>query len=385
MSKHQQEKDETSARKVLERTTSDKTGILINILRETITSHFGLSVYDISQEHKVIGIFIKWFGCPMCAEVIEVVGKMLPTCIKLNTIPIIFHQENEKDAKKAMETSKDLNVKYLPYCKASKELQKAVGIHSASVGNHMEAMAKCGIFDLVLGPKKRSFTIPVKVTNPMSQFGVISIDKGIITKKVVYSTLHKRINFGLFMNDIGSNLISSKMVEKLKKEFPLVTSQELERVDNTKVSNEEWSEIEEVLADEVGRYYFKAHATNEFSVENLLVCEEVSKFKGMPLQKDFKIQDQIEKAMEIYETFLTTDSILQLNIQEELGKDYRKRIEKLQHSIEEINDLATLFDDLILEIRSGVIKDTFSRFKQTGYYKEYRNGEKGEKTMTYLI
>ena len=73
----------------------------------------------------------------MCAEVIEVVGKMFPTFLKLNTLPVIFHQENENDAKKAMEKSKDINVKYIPFCKTSKELQKEIGIASASMGNHM--------------------------------------------------------------------------------------------------------------------------------------------------------------------------------------------------------------------------------------------------------
>eukprot|EP01080_Neovahlkampfia_damariscottae_P011454 gene11454-4619_t len=370
----------------LEKGTTDKAEEILQILKATQTS-LSETVFNLSCEHKVVGIFIKWFGCPMCAEVIEVVGKMFPTFLKLNTLPIIFHQENENDAKKAMERSKDLNVKYIPFCKTTRELQRALGISSASMGNHMEAAIKSDLLGLVVGPKRRNFTIPVKVINPFSQFGVISIESGVVKKKVVYSTLHKRLDFGLFLNDVGSNLISPKKVSKLMRTFPDVVSEEIKVIDESEEKRpiEEWSEIEKVLSDELGRYYFKAHATNEYSVENVLVYEEVSMFKGMPLQKDFKKENQIKKAKEIYNTFLTTNSFLQLNITDELGNEYKKRIEQLEKSTDNNIDISDLFEDLMIEVRCGVIKDTFARFKLSRYFQEYKNGEHGEKTMTYLV
>jgi len=137
------------AKSYLDLSTLDQAENIKKIFKETITSREGKTVYELSKEHKIIGIFIKWYGCPMCQEVMEVVGKMFPTFIKLNTLPIIFHQENELDAKKTMENAKDLNVNYIPYCKTTKELQKALGIGNASMGSHMEAMVKANMIGLV--------------------------------------------------------------------------------------------------------------------------------------------------------------------------------------------------------------------------------------------
>jgi len=227
-------------------------------------------------------------------------------------------------------------------------------------------------------------TIPTNVSNPFSQFGVISIENGLIKKKVVYSTLHKRLDFGLFLNDVGSNLSSSEQVSKLMKMFPYVLSSKLEQIEEPLGDGHkrEWSEIEKILSDEIGRYYFKAHATNEYSVENILLYEEISNFKGMTLQNDFKIENQIEKAKEIYEMFLTPDSIMELNVTQSLTKEYKNRINELHLKFDDLNDL---FDDLMEEIKFGVIVDTFRRFKKSRLYLEYKNSDVGEKVITYLI
>ena len=132
----------------LEQGSHKKAETITTLLQNTITS-LGVTVYDLSTQHKVVGIFIKWFGCPMCAEAIEVVGKMFASFIKLNTLPIIFHQEKDETACKAMDNATDLNVKYIPFCKVTKELQNLLGIGSASMGNHMEAMVKSNVLGLM--------------------------------------------------------------------------------------------------------------------------------------------------------------------------------------------------------------------------------------------
>ena len=48
---------------ILEKGTVDRAEHILNLLKETITSFEGKSVYELSTEHKVVGIFIKWFGC----------------------------------------------------------------------------------------------------------------------------------------------------------------------------------------------------------------------------------------------------------------------------------------------------------------------------------
>jgi hypothetical protein len=327
------------------------------------------------------------FKLSRCQEVAELLGLLLPTLLKLNTIPLIFHQEPEKDAEKGINGSKDLNVNLLPYCKTSRELQKAVGVGSASLGSHMEAMVKCDMVGLVLGKKKRTLTIPVKVQNPLSQFGVVIIEKGQIKKKVVYSTLHKRIDFGLFLNDIGNTFISTESIIKAQKYFPGVQigSNKLGSIEKVEVKEEEKSLREKVLSDDLGRFYFKAHATNEFSVENILVIEETLNMKAMPFQKDFKIEEQFHKLIQIYETFLNPKSaIMQVNITETLAKEIEDLIKTLKEKgLDNYENLNDVLDEVVNDVKSNCLGDTFSRFLQSRYYEEYRKGTSD--AMTYLI
>eukprot|EP01080_Neovahlkampfia_damariscottae_P008345 gene8345-170_t len=364
---------------------------LTEILQHTKTSVDGISVYEFSQKHKVVGFFIKWIGCPVCQEVIENVGRMFPTFIKLNAVPIIFHQEDPKTVKKYFENNKkDINANYLPFAYASKSLNDVLGIGSASLGSHIEAIMKGNMLGLVLGPKKRVFTIPTKVRNPMSQFAAVSIENGIVKKKVVYSTLYKRVDFGLFMNDIGSTLVSKKNVQRLMNLFPNIVDSKIENQTNTvdrkstNIDNNE-GEIEKTLSDEIGRFYLKAFASNEYSVENILIYEEISFFKGMPLQKNFTIESQIEKAKEIYKNFIVEGSMMELNITRNLAKDYENRIEQFESHHEKNEDLSKFFDDLMKEVRMEILGDTFGRFKKSRYYDEYLDGKHGEKTITYLV
>ena len=80
--------------------------------------------------------------------------------------------------------------------------------------------------------------------------------------------------------------------------------------------------------------------------------------------------------------FLTTDSIMELNITQNLAKDYKNRINELHLKFDDLNDL---FDDLMEEIKVGVVVDTFRRFKKSRLYLEYKNSDVGEKVITYLI
>jgi hypothetical protein len=322
-----------------------------------------------------------------CQEVIELLGQLLPTLLKLNTIPLIFHQEPEKDAKKGIQSSKDLNVNLLPYCKTSRELQKAVGVGTASIGSHMEAMVKGDMVGLVLGKKKRTLSIPVKVQNPLSQFGVVIIENGQIKKKIVYSTLHKRIDFGLFLNDIGNSFVSTESIVKAQQYFPNVQigSNPFESLEKVEIKEEEMSLREKILSDELGRFYFKAHATNEFSVENILIIEETLNMKSMSFQKDFKKEEQFHKLIQIYETFLNPKSaIMQVNITETLAKEIKDLIETLKEKgLENHENLNDVLDEVVQDVKANCLSDTFSRFLQSRYYEEYTKGTSN--AMTYLI
>jgi hypothetical protein len=276
-----------------------------------------------------------------CQEVIEAVGELFPTLININTLPVIFHQEDDKDEERTMLYSKDLNTRYIPFCKTSKELQKEVGIGNASFECHLKAIVACNLINLVVGEKKRKLTMPFKVQNPMSQFGIVIIEQGIVKKKIAYSSLEKRIDFGLFINDIGSKPSSSESNSTLKKYFPNVqqvppfqiSKLQLEkitmeqspvilsprmmspqilspRVESPQLSMETDEEMEIILSDEIGRYFFKAYAINEKSVESILFIEQVQTLKSIYSEKGLNYQ--YSKLKEIYETFLNPKNAMML-------------------------------------------------------------------------
>jgi hypothetical protein len=327
--------------------------------------------------------------CLRCQEVIEVVGELFPTLIMMNTIPVIFHKENKKDAEKEMLNAKDLNAKYIPFCKTTKELQKELGIGNASVGCHLKAMVACNMINLVVGEKKRKFTVPLKVENPMSQFGVVIIEKGIIKKKIIYSTLEKRIDFGLFINDIGSKPGCKESITKLKNSFPKVQAKIQRKNTLTINRKEEWTLIDDILSDDIGRYYFKAHAINEQSVENILFIEQVNQLKSIYLKKGYSYGEQFLKLKEIYKTFLDPkDAIMLVNVPEKLSNLLHKELKSFDNlCVDEMNEfiesVSELMNDLLKVVKSTLC-DTYSRFKTGRYYQDYQKGSSIE-MMTYLV
>eukprot|EP01080_Neovahlkampfia_damariscottae_P009003 gene9003-1102_t len=118
--------------------------------------------------------------------------------------------------------------------------------------------------------------------------------------------------------------------------------------------------LSEVLADENLYFIFKQFSMKEFSSENLFFLENVKQYETTIPSKRFR------KVLDIFNDFLSKDAPLQVNIQ----SIYVHKIEDV------LNETSpTLEDDLFSEIVEQVtnlLKDTYSRFKESQEFKEYR-------------
>jgi hypothetical protein len=342
------------------------------------------TIYDLSTNHRVVCLFIKWFGCPMCQEVIEEVGKHLKTMIQMNTIPVIVHQQSEEDALKYFAKTKDLNVCHIPYAKTTTKLQDLLGINNASLYNHAEAMIKTDLLNLMLGPKKRNFTIPLNVSNPLSKFGIIFIENGTVKREVIFSKLYKRIDFGLFLNDVSSySTLDLQILNYFKslelKEKVSIISDSIVYLDQKKSEKD----VKSVIQSDLGRFYFKAFATSEYSIENISFYEQVSILKSMKNSKNEDLSIQIEKIEKIFETFLKPSSIMQLNTTDEKISGAVKEFQEIKEG--KVEKIENLFDDILVDIMV-VLEDTYMRFQVSRYHQEYQKSLKSTtQTINYLI
>jgi hypothetical protein len=347
----------------------------------------GLTLLELSKQFKIVGICLKWFGCPFCQEVIESIGNMLVTMLKIGIIPVIIYQENENNAKKYFQETTDLNVGHLIYWKITKNLQNLLGITSASFINHVEAMVKMDVVGLCLGPKKRTLSIPKSVINPLSAFCVLFIEDGVVKKKVVYETLSKRLDFGLFLNEIGSTK-STIQISKMLKYFPNLDWEEeiskLKRKKSVKVKIESKSfdKLEEVLESEIGKFYFKSFLTNQTSVEGYLLYEDVAHFKSELKRGTFSVQ-------EIYKSFLEDASAHACCTVVEFADKFEEKLRKYDERKFSYNDeqemkcLMSFFDEILVDLKLIVFMGIFNQFTSTFYYEKFKSGN--EKSINYLI
>eukprot|EP01080_Neovahlkampfia_damariscottae_P009421 gene9421-1628_t len=121
---------------------------------QDMKTNVGVSVHDLSLKHSVMIFFIKWYGCPICQEVIAELGCLLPPMLKLNTIPVIVHQGEENVALKYMSKCKDKYVSNLLYARTNKTTQELLGIGSVSLMKHVTAMMKMDVISAIKDAKE---------------------------------------------------------------------------------------------------------------------------------------------------------------------------------------------------------------------------------------
>jgi hypothetical protein len=112
-------------------------------------------------------------------------------------------------------------------------------------------------------------------------------------------------------------------------------------------------EMQEVL-DHLGyRNHFKTHLKKEWSSENIIFYEEIEEYKKL----DF--EERKTKANGIISQFFNPLSIYEINTSNILKQQVKENLEFA--SID-------LFDDIICDLMTNMLSDSFKRFKKTPMY-----------------
>jgi hypothetical protein len=100
-------------------------------------------------------------------------------------------------------------------------------------------------------------------------------------------------------------------------------------------------------------------AEREFSVENYLCYQDMQKYNGLKTKEERK-----QLAETIYSTYFKTNALLDVNVDQQLRMNIRKKI-----------DDGELDDLLFKDARSAILlnlSDTYSRFKDLPAFKMYQ-------------
>jgi ankyrin repeat protein len=366
--------------------TNQKTSQLFN----TLKINTGQTIGELSKKHRVIIFTIKWFGCPLCQELIDIIGKTLFTMLKMNTIPIIGHQQNHETAKSYFANNKDPISKYLPYCRIGKEEREILGLFNSPLSEHMKTMKK-NLSAVIY--ENRYFSAPLDVVAPLTAFGVFVIENNHITKKIIYKDFTKKLNFGLILQEgmtkYQFNENEEEEEENLKEIFEMFKELDFKKLkreleDHQIVfkkdedeKNDELliKEMNDVLYDDTKRYYFKAFAINEFASETLIFYDQVLIYKSVPKEQWKNRKKIFEK---IYTNFISDDGISKIVISNKNSSPISKIL------VDENNDGYSddVFDDILKEIKNILIFDLFSRYKKSSIYEESKSKNS---TVTYFL
>ena len=153
------------------------------------------------------------------------------------------------------------------------------------------------------------------------------------------------------------------LIEKFEKKYFFELKDSLKKLD---FKNDLFC-FKGVLSNEIGRFYFRNFSKIEHSIENLLFYEEVLLFKNLKEKKELK-----ENAIEIYNYFLSENSLFQINVTLKLSNEIDKKI-KIQEEDSDDCIQIDVFDEIISDLLVNVIDDVFKRFEKSDYFDQYKS------------
>ncbi|KAL9641699.1 hypothetical protein ABK040_013203 [Willaertia magna] len=369
--------------------------VSIETLNNLLIQPSGYSILNLSQKHRLLLVFIKFKGCPLCQKVMEDLSHCLPNFLKLNVIPVICHQEDEE---KMTNFLKELN---LLSVKVSKEDLYGFGIEEASIGHHVKMT---GAVLKTMVKEKRKLHLPslreMKTMNLLSSFGMLMIEDGVVMSDACYVyklwvrpdygklivKLHNNLKANSNPEDFVSNLLLlypnlKEMMMKARdpNQSGLITilnnnnnNGEEEAISATigatcssSYNNEEAiREYQKVMGNNMLRNYFKAFLINRFCVELLLFIEQVELFKALSKSQSKIISLTTSSSTNFANNTaaIVNNNLTLLTIEEEENKEGQKEEEQKEKSISEnnieieiekkVNDIVTNFltEDAMFEI-----------------------------------
>ncbi|KAG2378819.1 hypothetical protein C9374_007967 [Naegleria lovaniensis] len=125
------------------------------------------------------------------------------------------------------------------------------------------------------------------------------------------------------------------------------------------------SSLSQLLSDNYMREQFKLYSRDELSSENVIFYEEVLKFLNSLFLSE---EEQRKVAINLYELFVPTTSLYQLNLPSKLILKFNKEYET---NFANTANVVLLFKEALIETEHSM-HDTYKRFQFTKEYQQYK-------------
>eukprot|EP01080_Neovahlkampfia_damariscottae_P011202 gene11202-4022_t len=371
-----------------------------NIFKTMITST-GISVQDLNDKGlKVLLFFTPTLGCVYVQGILTDIHDIKEQLLKLNTVPIIVHEETSETVEKmlnfskATEKFKDLlfmekkefktafKTKILSPEESSlclkdecgmKEMKRLtdLGIENLTQLCTMKSKPKeypLGAVFLIHNSKvvmeyrqeKRYERFDIaRIVLDTNGYGAKENKTSVFEcpyKKPKSCKIEKMFNkidkaeHKLFKSHSLKNLVQKSLTFKKTLSLQHIKQQQLD---------EKTIDLKNILDNSLYFEYFKLFATKEYCVENVLFYEEVKEYKKLN-----ETQRKI-RSLEMMDQFFDEDSINEINCS-------RNHKVKLFEEFKKYND--DLFDEVLHEVMSSSFTDMFDRFKRSIYFDQMLDG-----------
>ncbi|KAL9655266.1 hypothetical protein ABK040_009040 [Willaertia magna] len=388
----------------------------MNILNQLMISNTGYSILQTSMKHVILLIFIKYLGCQQCQKILNDLQFYLSRFLTCNIIPIICHQEDYDKANDYLNNSLDIYSNNTIF--GNKEMLNL--LHCQVTSDIIENFnLKKEKFSLNQVPNKiKSIFKENKLKKPKEmkiyKLGMFLVEFGNVKKYFIESKNSNKPNILNIILELNKNKEMDKFFPDLLKIYPNLemfirkernsislsgnylqnTLQNTSTITIDTLQNNEIT-LNKVIENIKYRNYFKVFLASEFSSELILFIEQVEMYQMIyrmeekrkeelndyfsdlidsTIIEDFNsnnsnnntINRNVEterKANYILKHFLTFDAMFQINTNQ-------KRILNIENTIKERGYTFNLFDDVIHDITSTMLKYSFNRFRETDLYKE---------------
>jgi hypothetical protein len=312
-----------------------------------------------NQGWKVLLFFSSAVGCIHCQGTMEDIYEISNELLKLNTIPVIVHEESIENYNKFINSNSSTK-KYSIFMHLNRfEFVHHFKLTKEHTLSKIWSYAQSGFPEF-----NRLKKIGLKVINSLPKDNRQLAACFVVQNSKIISEYRKEHKYQRF--DVARIVLDPDGfgIEIRTTNFQC----NIPSVDTFQKKGQ--IKLKDILNDGNNLLYFKLHATTEFSSENIIFFEEVTKIQNLS-NEELTIESK-----RIYDDFLVQNSKYRLNTSKKLIQNIEIRIQNKEWSVH-------LFDEILQELESEVFIDMYSRFSKSELYQQMCD-EKKKKT-NYLI
>lgn len=150
----------------------------------------GQSVLEISNDHKVLLIFLRHLGCMFCREALKDIKNILPDLEKLKTEVVLIHMADSVTAEEVFEKYQLPSIKHISDIK--KDFYQAFGL---TKGDFRQLFGFKSFIGMGRAAVKGNFPASNLVGDPHQMPGVFVVDKAEVSNYYLYSTVGDYPNY----------------------------------------------------------------------------------------------------------------------------------------------------------------------------------------------